>query len=89
MRKLMIGVTLGIAVVFGAGAVSANTCPLLIKQLNDQLAKMKADDKKVVEAKKLTAECEKLHNEGKHTDSVKTCEEAAKVAGITLEMKKN
>jgi hypothetical protein len=81
----MIGLVVAVAVVGGATGVEANMCPLLVKQLNDQLAKMNADDKKVVDAKKLTAQCEQLHKDGKHADSVKKCEEAAKVAGITLQ----
>ena len=87
MRTLITAVALGAAVVVGAATVDANTCPLLVAQLNDQLGKMKADDPKVVQAKKLTADCEKLHKDGKHADSVKKCEEAAKVSGIKLEMK--
>jgi hypothetical protein len=87
MRTLMMAVALGAAAVVGVGGAYANTCPLLVAQLNDQLGKMKADDPKVVQAKKLTADCDKLHKDGKHADSVKKCEEAAKVAGITLQMK--
>jgi hypothetical protein len=87
MRTLLTAVALGAAVMVGAATVDAATCPLLVAQLNEQLGKMKADDKNVVEAKKLTAECDKLHKDGKHADSVRKCEEAAKVAGIKLEMK--
>jgi hypothetical protein len=86
MRKLMAGLVVGMAVVVGAGMASANTCPLLVKQLNEQLPKVK-DKAKRDEAKKLTSECEKLHKDGKHAESVAKCEEAAKVAGIKLEMK--
>ena len=64
-----------------------NTCPLLIKQLRADLPKVK-DKAKRSEAKKLTDECEKLHKEGKHAESVAKCEEAATVAGIKLDMKK-
>jgi hypothetical protein len=87
MRGLLMGLALGAAMVVGAATADANMCPLLVAQLNDQLGKMSADDQKVARAKKLTADCKKLHDEGKHADSVKKCEEAAKVAGITLEMK--
>ena len=87
MRKLMMGLALGAAIAGAAGMAAANTCPLLIKQLDDQLPKV-TDKAKHDQAKKLRDECEKLHKDGKHADSVKKCEEAAKVAGIKLEMKK-
>ena len=71
-----------------AGPVMANQCPLLIKQLNDAVGKMKADDAMVAKAKPLIAEAQKLHYGGKHADAVKKAEEAAKVLGVKLEMKK-
>ncbi len=87
MKKLMAGLALGMAVVVGAGAASANMCPLLIKQLDEKLPAVK-DKAKRDEARKLRDECDKLHKDGKHADAVKKCEEAAKVAGIKLEVKK-
>lgn len=87
MKKLMAGVAFGMAIVVGGGMAAANTCPLLIKQLRADLPKVQ-DKAKRSEAKKLTDECEKLHKEGKHAESVAKCEEAATVAGIKLEMKK-
>ena len=87
MKKIMAGVAFGMAIVVGGGMAAANTCPLLIKQLRADLPKVQ-DKAKRSEAKKLTDECEKLHKEGKHAESVAKCEEAATVAGIKLEMKK-
>jgi len=86
MRKLVSGVALGVAIAFGAGVASAGQCPLLIKQLNDGIAKV-TDKKKADEAKKLVAEAQKLHEGGKHAESVAKCDEAAKVAGIELKKK--
>ena len=71
-----------------AGPAMASQCPLLIKQLNEAVGKMKADDAMVVKAKPMIAEAQKLHDGGKHADSVKKCEEAAKVLGVKLQMKK-
>ena len=71
-----------------AGPAMASQCPLLIKQLNEAVGKMKADDAMVKKAKPMIAEAQKLHYGGKHADSVKKCEEAAKVLGVKLEMKK-
>jgi hypothetical protein len=84
MKKL-VAVVATVAVVAFAGVAVAAECPLLIKQLRE--AKV-ADAGKAAEVKKLTDEAEKLHKEGKHADSVKKAEEAAKVAGITLVHKK-
>ncbi len=66
----------------------AGQCPLLIKQLNESVGKMKADDPKVAKAKGIIAEAQKLHDAGKHADAIKQAEEAAKVLGVKLQMKK-
>ncbi len=71
-----------------AGPAMASQCPLLIKQLNEAVGKMKADDAMVAKAKPMIAEAQKLHDAGKHADAVKKAEEAAKVLGVKLEMKK-
>lgn len=84
MKTLMAVIALAVAVAFGASLVEAGQCPLLIKQLKD--AKV-ADPKKKAAVDKLTAEAQKLHEQGKHADSVKKADEAAKVAGITLQKK--
>lgn len=72
-------------------ALSSSTwafeCPLLVKQLNDAVGTMKADDPKVKEAQELIAEASKLHAAGKHADSIATAEKAAKVLGVHLTMK--
>ena len=86
MKGLITGVALGVAIAFGAGVAAAGQCPLLIKQLNDGIAKV-SDAKKAEDAKKLVAEAQKLHDSGKHAESVAKCDEAAKVAGITLTKK--
>jgi hypothetical protein len=70
------------------GPAMASQCPLLIKQLNEAVGKMKADDAMVQKAKPLIADAQKLHDAGKHADAVKKAEEAAKVLGVKLEMKK-
>ena len=70
-----------------AGPAMAGQCPLLIKQLNEAAGKMKADDAMVKKAKPLIAEAQKLHDGGKHADSIKKCDEAAKLLGVKLEKK--
>jgi hypothetical protein len=56
-----------------------------VKQLRE--AKI-ADPAKAAQVAKLTDEAEKLHKEGKHADSVKKADEAARAGGITLQHKK-
>jgi hypothetical protein len=88
MKKLMAVIAMAATVAFGASLVEANQCPLLIKQLKEGVAKV-SDSKKKAEVEKMIAEAQKLHDDGKHAESVKKAEEAAKVAGIKLEMKKS
>jgi hypothetical protein len=71
-----------------AGPAMASQCPLLIKQLNEAIGKMKADDAMAAKAKPLIADAQKLHDAGKHADAVKKAEDAAKVLGVKLQMKK-
>ena len=85
--KKTVGIMVLAVAVACAGVAAANECPLLVKQLNDGIAKV-SDPAKAAEAKKLTAEAEQLHKDGKHAESVKKADEAAKVAGITLQHKK-
>ena len=85
MKALLIAIAL---LAFLAGPALAGQCPLLVKQLNEAVEKMKADDPKVTKAKPMIAEAQKLHEAGKHADAVKTAEEAATVLGVKLQMKK-
>ena len=87
MKKLMAVIAVAAAVAFGVSLVEAGQCPLLIKQLKGGVAKV-SDSKKKADVEKMIAEAQKLHDDGKHADSVKKAEEAAKAAGIKLEMKK-
>jgi hypothetical protein len=84
MKKLFTIVALFAAVAFSALSAQASECPLLVKQLNE--AKV-SDPAKAAEVKKMAAEAQKLHEAGKHAESVAKAEEAAKVGGITLQHK--
>jgi predicted PurR-regulated permease PerM len=84
MRALAIAVLVTVLLTTPAAAFQ---CPLLIKQLSDQVATLPADDPTVKRVKPLIEEARKLHAEGSHAKSIATAEEAAKVLGITL--KKN
>lgn len=84
MKGLLIGLV-GLALM--ANPAVANQCPLLIKQLNETVGKMKADDPKAKQGAALIAEAQKLHDAGQHAESVAKAEEAAKVLGVKLEKK--
>jgi len=76
VKKLAL-VALVTAIVLSLGApVYANKCPSLIKQANEQMAKMDQNSDKVKKAKALVEEADKLHKAGNHPDSVKKAEEA-------------
>lgn len=76
-----------VALALLASPAMASQCPLLIKQLNEAVGTMKADDAKVKKAKPMIAEAQKLHDGGKHADAVKKCDEAAKALGVELKKK--
>ncbi|HSF05428.1 MAG TPA: hypothetical protein VLG10_06505 [Methylomirabilota bacterium] len=87
MKKVMAVFAVVVAIAFlGVTLAEASQCPLLIKQLKDASGKI-TDAKKKAEVDKLIAEAQKLHDTGKHADSVKKADEAAKVAGVKLEKK--
>ena len=86
MKKMMALLAVVLMLGAGAGVAFARECPLLIKQLKDATAK-EADAKKKGDADKLIAKAQKEHEDGKHADSVKTADEAAKVLGVTLQHK--
>ncbi len=86
MMKTLVSALTAVALL--VSPAMANQCPLLIKQLNDALTKMKADDPKAKQGKALIAEAQNLHDAGQHAESVAKADEAAKVLGVKLEKKK-
>ncbi len=85
LKLLMVTVML---VVMLAGVAAAYQCPLLIKQLTDAAAAMNTTDPKVKEGQRLINESRKLHEAGKHAESIATAEKAAKVLGVPLKLGK-
>ncbi len=76
MKKLSL-VALVVALVLAVGVPAyAFKCPSLIRQANEQMAKMDPNSDKVKKAKELVDEADKLHKAGNHADSVKKAEEA-------------
>ena len=78
MKKLMAVIAVVVAFAFGATQVGqAEECPLLIKGLKERVAKLSDDNYKKERALRLIAEAQKLHDDGRHADCVKKCEETA------------
>ena len=76
MKKLAVfALVAGLVMALGAPAY-AFKCPSLIKQANEEMAKMDQNSDKVKKAKELIEEADKLHKAGNHADSVKKAEEA-------------
>ena len=82
MRKLMVVTAVTVALAFTAGGAFASSCPKVIKEGRDAAAKMKADDPKVMAAVKKLDEAQKLHDGGKHAESLKLANEATADLGV-------
>jgi hypothetical protein len=57
-------------------------CPADMKKIDEALPKAKLTDAQMAEVKKLRADGEKLHKEGKHQESVDTLAKAMKIMGM-------
>ena len=60
----------------------AHSCPKEMRAIDDALPKAKLDGAKTEEVKKLRAEGEKLHKEGKHDASMAALGKAKGILGI-------
>ena len=59
-----------IALALASGIALAHNCPNEMKAIDAALPKAKLTDAQMAEVKKLRAEGEKLHTEGKHAESM-------------------
>jgi hypothetical protein len=66
----------------GSGIALANNCPVLIKQGREAAAKADASDPKVKQAVAKLDEAQKLHESGKHADSMQAAKEANALLGV-------
>jgi hypothetical protein len=78
MKRFMLAIALSLA---AATAVAGN-CPVQMKAIDAALPKAKLSSAQMTEVKKLRAEGEKLHKEGKHAESMATLGKAKKLLGI-------
>jgi len=73
---------LSLALAFAATTAFAHNCPNEWKAIDAALPKAKLDDKQMAEVKKLRAEGEKLHKDGKHSESMASLGKAKKILKI-------
>ena len=74
--------TLFVALAFASSAAFAFSCPKEMKAIDGALPSAKLAAAQMDEVKKLRAEGEKLHKEGKHDGSMKALGDAKKLLGL-------
>jgi hypothetical protein len=68
-----------------SGVAFANSCPTHMKAIDEALAKNPPlTAEQLAEVKEYREEGEKLHNEGKHAESVEALAKAEKILGIGM-----
>ncbi len=65
-----------------ASTAFARSCPVQMKAIDAALPKAKLDATKTAEVKKLRADGEKLHKDGKHAESEEALGKAKAILGI-------
>jgi hypothetical protein len=76
MKKAMAAMAVAVSMAFTGGVAMASSCPKVIKEGRDLAAKQKADDPRVKAALAKLNEAQKLHDTGKHTESLAKANEA-------------
>ena len=70
------------ALALASSIAVAGSCPAQMKAIDAALPKAKLDAKQAGEVKKLRADGEKFHKEGKHAESMAALGEAKGILGI-------
>lgn len=78
MKKLILAVALSVA----APLAFAHGCPKEMKAIDEKLPSAKLSAADMTKVKSLREEGEKLHKEGKHTESMATLGQAKKMLGM-------
>ena len=78
MKRLALTIILAVF----ASIASAHNCPNEMKAIDAALPKAKLDAKQTAEVKKLRAEGEQLHKDGKHNESMAALGKAKGILGI-------
>ena len=71
-----------ISLILSSSLVLANNCPNEMKAIDAALPKAKLDAKQMADVKKLRADGEKLHKDGKHSESMAALGKAKGMLGI-------
>jgi hypothetical protein len=82
MTRIALAAALVAAAFIATPLAFANNCPNEWKAIDAALPKAKLDDKQMAEVKKLRAEGEKLHKDGKHSESMAALGKAKKILKI-------
>jgi hypothetical protein len=83
MKKLLIVTAVAVSVALTGSAAFASSCPRVIKQGREAAAKMDQKDAKVKAATAKLDEAQKLHDGGKHAESLAKANEALADLGVT------
>ena len=78
MKRIALSVLLALS----APLALAHNCPNEMKAIDAALPKAKLDAKQTAEVKQLRADGEKLHKDGKHTESMASLGKAKGILGI-------
>jgi hypothetical protein len=82
MKRLALSIALAAFLAASASMALAHNCPNEWKAIDAALPKAKLDAKQMAEVKKLRADGEQLHKDGKHSESMATLGKAKKMLGI-------
>ncbi|HEX5816280.1 MAG TPA: hypothetical protein VF010_13190 [Methylomirabilota bacterium] len=82
MKKTLTVVAVAVSLALTSGVALASSCPKVIKQGREAAAKMKADDPKVKMAVAKLDEAQKMHESGKHAESLAKANEALADLGV-------
>jgi hypothetical protein len=83
MKKTVMTIAaIAVSLALTSGVALASSCPKVIKQGRDAAATMKADDPKVKGAVVKLDDAQKLHDSGKHAESLAKANEALADLGV-------
>ena len=82
MKKAIVAMAVAVSLAFTGSVAMASSCPKLIKEGRDAAAKMNADDPKVKGAVAKLDDAQKLHDGGKHQESMAKANEALADLGV-------
>src|SRR5688572_16204519 len=81
-KTIMTVAAMAVSLALTSGVALASSCPKVIKQGRDAAATMKKDDPKVKVALAKLDDAQKLHDSGKHAESLAKANEALADLGV-------